>query len=58
MHRLQQRPRADWTEFSGNPVVRHQGATRGCSARPTKRWVMAVYDELDGKTLDRLLHFT
>ena len=39
-----------WTEFSGNPVVRHQGRDpRLLWHRPTKRWVMAVYDELDGK---------
>ena len=39
-----------WTELSGNPVVRHQGRDpRLLWHRPTKRWVMAVYDELDGK---------
>ncbi len=39
-----------WTEFSGNPVVRHQGRDpRLLWHSPTKRWVMAVYDELDGK---------
>jgi fructan beta-fructosidase len=39
-----------WTEFGGNPVVRHQGRDpRLLWHAPTKRWVMAVYDELDGK---------
>ena len=39
-----------WTEFSGNPVVRHEGRDpRLLWHGPTKRWVMAVYDELDGK---------
>lgn len=39
-----------WTEFSGNPVVSHKGRDpRLFWHAPTKRWVMAVYDELDGK---------
>ena len=39
-----------WTEFSGNPVVRHKGRDpRLLWHDPTKRWVMAVYDELEGK---------
>ncbi|HOX58954.1 MAG TPA: glycoside hydrolase family 32 protein [Candidatus Paceibacterota bacterium] len=39
-----------WAEFSGNPVVRHEGRDpRLLWHGPTKRWVMAVYDELDGK---------
>lgn len=39
-----------WTEFDGNPVVRHQGRDpRLLWHTPTKRWVMAVYDETDGK---------
>jgi len=39
-----------WTEFSGNPVVKHEGRDpRLLWHSPTKRWVMAVYDELDGK---------
>ena len=39
-----------WTDFSGDPVVRHQGRDpRLLWHSPTKRWVMAVYDELDGK---------
>ena len=39
-----------WTEFNGNPVVKHEGRDpRLLWHRPTKRWVMAVYDELDGK---------
>jgi fructan beta-fructosidase len=39
-----------WTEFSGNPVVRHEGRDpRLLWHGPSKRWVMAVYDELDRK---------
>jgi fructan beta-fructosidase len=39
-----------WTEYTGNPVVKHQGRDpRLLWHAPTKRWVMAVYDESDGK---------
>ena len=39
-----------WTEFAGNPVVKHQGRDpRLLWHEPTKRWVMAVYDESEGK---------
>ena len=39
-----------WTEFSGNPVVRHEGRDpRLLWHGPSKRWVMAVYDELGHK---------
>ncbi len=39
-----------WTDFSGDPVVRHQGRDpRLLWHAPSKRWVMAVYDELEGK---------
>jgi len=39
-----------WTDYSGDPVVRHQGRDpRLLWHAPSKRWVMAVYDELDGK---------
>jgi fructan beta-fructosidase len=39
-----------WSEFNGNPVVRHTGRDpRLLWHSPTKRWVMVVYDELDGK---------
>jgi fructan beta-fructosidase len=39
-----------WTEFAGNPVVRHSGRDpRLLWHAPTKQWVMAVYDEADGK---------
>ncbi len=39
-----------WTEPGGNPVVFHKGRDpRLFWHAPTKRWVMAVYDELDGK---------
>ncbi len=39
-----------WTEFSGNPVIRHTGRDpRLLWYGPGKRWVMAVYDELDRK---------
>jgi len=39
-----------WTEHSGNPVVRHSGRDpRLLWFAPTKRWVMAVYDEEGGR---------
>jgi len=39
-----------WTDYSGDPVVRHSGRDpRLLWHAPSKRWVMAVYDELDGK---------
>jgi len=35
-----------WTEFEGNPVVKHQGRDpRLLWHEPTKKWVMAVYGE-------------
>ena len=35
-----------WTEFEGNPVVKHKGRDpRLLWHDPTKKWVMAVYDE-------------
>jgi fructan beta-fructosidase len=35
-----------WTEFEGNPVVKHSGRDpRLLWHEPTKRWVMAVYNE-------------
>ncbi len=35
-----------WTEFEGNPVVRHSGRDpRLLWHAPTQKWVMAVYDE-------------
>ncbi len=38
-----------WSEFEGNPVVRHQGRDpRLLWHAPSKRWVMAVYDESAG----------
>ncbi len=38
-----------WTEYDGNPVVRHPGRDpRLLWHGPTKRWVMAVYDETGG----------
>ncbi len=42
-----------WTEYDGNPVVKHQGRDpRLFWHEPTRRWVMAVYTEPkeDGKT--------
>lgn len=37
-----------WTEFTANPVVRHNGRDpRLLWHEPTKKWVMAVYDEKD-----------
>jgi fructan beta-fructosidase len=39
-----------WTEYEGNPVVKHAGRDpRLLWHAPTKRWVMAVYDEVEGK---------
>jgi fructan beta-fructosidase len=39
-----------WTEYKGNPVVRHQGRDpKLLWHAPSKRWVMAVYDEHDRK---------
>jgi fructan beta-fructosidase len=39
-----------WAEYPGNPVVRHQGRDpRLLWHAPTKRWVMAVYDEEGGR---------
>jgi fructan beta-fructosidase len=37
-------------EYNRNPVVKHQGRDpRLLWHKPTNRWIMAVYDELDGK---------
>ncbi len=39
-----------WTEYEGNPVVKHQGRDpRLIWHQPTNSWVMAVYDEAEGK---------
>jgi fructan beta-fructosidase len=39
-----------WTELPGNPVVRHAGRDpKLIWHAPSKRWVMAVYDEHAGK---------
>ncbi len=39
-----------WSEFEGNPVVRHAGRDpRLLWHEPTRRWVMAVYHEAEGK---------
>jgi fructan beta-fructosidase len=39
-----------WTEPPGNPVIRHQGRDpRLLWHAPSKRWVIAVYDEHAGK---------
>lgn len=39
-----------WTEFSGNPVVKHQGRDpKLLWHAPTQRWVMALYDEAERK---------
>ena len=46
-----------WTDYEGDPVVKHVGRDpRLLWHEPTKHWVMAVYDEKDGKQLDRLSH--
>ncbi|MGE3819290.1 MAG: glycoside hydrolase family 32 protein [Isosphaeraceae bacterium] len=38
-----------WTEYEGNPVVKHKGRDpRLLWHEPTRRWVMAVYDEEAG----------
>ena len=45
-----------WTEFEGNPVVKHAGRDpRLLWHAPSKRWIMAVYDETDGRR-DIVLH--
>ena len=39
-----------WTEYEGNPVVRHQGRDpKVIWHAPTERWVMAVYTEPEGQ---------
>ncbi|HVS39819.1 MAG TPA: glycoside hydrolase family 32 protein [Gemmataceae bacterium] len=39
-----------WTDFKEDPVVKHNGRDpRLLWHEPTKQWVMAVYDEADGK---------
>jgi fructan beta-fructosidase len=39
-----------WSEYDGNPAVKHTGRDpRLLWHGPTKQWVMAVYDEADGK---------
>ncbi|QEL18935.1 glycoside hydrolase family 32 protein [Limnoglobus roseus] len=39
-----------WTEFAGNPVVKHAGRDpKLLWHTPSKQWVMAVYDEADKK---------
>ncbi len=42
-----------WKEFDGNPVVKHKGRDpRLLWHERTKRWVMAVYGENEGRTID------
>ncbi len=42
-----------WTEFTGTPVIKHEGRDpRLLWHEPTKRWVMALYDEPGGKGRD------
>ena len=39
-----------WSEFAGNPVVKHSGRDpRLLWYEPSKRWIMAVYDEGEGR---------
>ena len=39
-----------WTEYQGNPVVKHKGRDpRLLWHAESKRWVMAIYDEAEGK---------
>jgi fructan beta-fructosidase len=41
-----------WSEITENPIVKHRGRDpRILWHEPTKRWVMAVYDEEKGKTI-------
>jgi fructan beta-fructosidase len=42
-----------WTEYEGNPVIKHKGRDpKLIWHAPTKKWVMAVYDERDGRARD------
>jgi fructan beta-fructosidase len=46
-----------WTEYEGNPVVKHRGRDpRLLWHAATRRWVMAVYDEpeVDGRVLQTI----
>jgi fructan beta-fructosidase len=39
-----------WQDYEGDPVVRHQGRDpKVIWHEPTQRWIMAVYDEFEGK---------
>jgi fructan beta-fructosidase len=39
-----------WTDYSGNPVVKHTGRDpKVIWHAPSRQWVMAVYDEFQGK---------
>jgi fructan beta-fructosidase len=39
-----------WTEYSGNPVVKHTGRDPRLLWHPGRKcWIMAVYDEAEGK---------
>ena len=41
-----------WTEYEGNPVVKHNGRDpRLVWHAPTKKWIMAVYDETKGQAV-------
>ncbi|MGE5193280.1 MAG: glycoside hydrolase family 32 protein, partial [Deltaproteobacteria bacterium] len=41
-----------WTEFEGNPVVKHAGRDpKLVWHEPSKSWVMAVYDEFEGRRM-------
>ena len=41
---------SSWTEFAGNPVVKHAGRDpRLVWHEPSRAWVMAVYDEFENK---------
>jgi fructan beta-fructosidase len=42
-----------WIEYDGNPVVKHNGRDpKLIWHAATKKWVMAVYDEMDGRARD------
>ena len=48
-----------WKEFSGNPVVKHEGRDpRLLWHAPGQHWVMALYDEFEKGQVYRFPHFS
>lgn len=50
-----------WTEYEGNPVVRHRGRDpRLLWHAPSRRWIMAVYHEpeVDGQVLQTIAFYS